>query len=229
MAVARLVMQQWKDEYNVILHDSDIIELLFGLYVDDGRTVHRKLYWGERFDPNLKKMVWDQDRSMVDMIDEVDRTELTRQEILIAMNSVNSDLQFTMELHTDFGDNRLPTLSFALWPEGDGLNHSYFEKEMRNQVLVVERSALSRNSIMAIMSNELRRRLEVLGESVNLIEKEKVINKYAQQLVNSEYNWKQIREIVVSGLTGYVRKENSRKVTKKPKFRSGQTSLQRDE
>ena len=68
MAVARLVMQQWKDEYNVILHDSDIIELLFGLYVDDGRTVHRKLYWGERFDPNLKKMVWDKDRSLVDII-----------------------------------------------------------------------------------------------------------------------------------------------------------------
>ena len=47
MAVAKLVMQDWKDHYDQILENSGITELLTGLYVDDGRTFQRKLKWGE--------------------------------------------------------------------------------------------------------------------------------------------------------------------------------------
>ena len=50
MAVARLVMEEWKYEFNKILKSSGIEELLSGLYVDDGRSYQRKLKWGERFD-----------------------------------------------------------------------------------------------------------------------------------------------------------------------------------
>ena len=110
MAVARLVMQNWKDQFNKILDESDIIELLSGLYVDDGRSLHRKLYYGERFCKLRKKFIVDDDLCIVDMIDEIDRIELTRKKILEAINSMNEDLQFTMELNTDFADNRLPTL-----------------------------------------------------------------------------------------------------------------------
>ena len=37
MAVARLVMQEWKDKYDLILKASDVEELMCGLYVNDGR------------------------------------------------------------------------------------------------------------------------------------------------------------------------------------------------
>ena len=96
---------------------------------------------------------------------------------------------------------------------------------MRNQTLVVERSALGRNSLMNIMSNELERRLEVLHDDLPQVEVNSVINKYTQQLINSEYNWKQCRDIVVSALLGYCRKENRRKELAKPKYRSSQDSL----
>ena len=49
MAVAKLVMQEWKDMYDKILESSDIKEYLSGLYVDDGRTYQRKPKLGERF------------------------------------------------------------------------------------------------------------------------------------------------------------------------------------
>ena len=42
MAVAKLVMQEWKDMFDKILESSDIKEYLSGLYVDDGRTYQRK-------------------------------------------------------------------------------------------------------------------------------------------------------------------------------------------
>ena len=81
----------------------------------------------------------------------ISKEELTKEQILKAMNSVNKDLEFTMETHKDFIDGRLPTLSFSLWPGQRCIHHSYYEKEMRNQVLVMERTAMGRQSIMSIM------------------------------------------------------------------------------
>ena len=41
---------------------------------------------------------------------------------------------------------------------------------------------------MSIMTNELRRRLEVIGENLPQNEKNEIIDVYTQQLINSEYN-----------------------------------------
>ena len=106
MAIARLVMQEWKENYNKILENSNIQELLSGIYVDDGRTLHRKLLLGERFDAENCKFSWDEERQKNDVTNAIDRNELTRQEILLAMNSINSDIKFTMELSSDFPDLR---------------------------------------------------------------------------------------------------------------------------
>ena len=64
------------------------------------------------------------------------------------------------------------------------------EKQMRNQVLLVERSAMGKQSMFAILSNELRRRLEVLDSNLPQSEKVEIVNKFVQQLVNSEFKWK---------------------------------------
>ena len=72
-----------------------------------------------------------------------------------------------MELCSDFEDLRLPTLSFSMWQEKDCIKHSYFEKSMRNQVLLLERTSMSRQSLISILSNELTRRLEVLDEKMD--------------------------------------------------------------
>ena len=101
-----------------------------GLYVDDGRSMHRKFYFGERFNGLLKKIEIDDDLAKIDFGTGVDRDELTKIEIQKAMNSVCSELKFTMELCQDFPDGRLPTLSFSLWLDKRGINHSYFEKTM---------------------------------------------------------------------------------------------------
>ena len=64
---------------------------------------------------------------------------------------------------------------------------------------------------MSIMTNELRRRLEVAREKLPQKEKNQIINKYTQQLINSEFNRKQIRDFIISGLKGYIRREIRRK------------------
>ena len=225
MAVARLVMQQWKDDFNDILTVSNIEEIMSGLYVDDGRSFVKLLPLGMRFVKSVRKFVFSESYLKEDVNRGRSKQEVTQEQILAAMNSVNDDLEFTMETHLDFEDKRLPTLSFSLWPGQKGLHYSYFEKKMRNQVLVMERTAMGRQSIMSIMTNELMRRLQVIDDKLEIDETIKVVEQYIQQLINSEYNWKQIRDICVSALTGYKRQETVRKLRKLPKYRSGQQSL----
>ena len=152
MAVARLVMQEWKDTYDKILEASKIEELLSALYVDDGRTMHRKLFYGERFDRNKMKFTIHAGLEEIDRREKIDRNVLTKEEVNKAMNAVNTDLKFTMELAEEFEDKKLPTLSFSIWPEKYGIAHTYFEKSMRNQVLMVERSSIGQQAKINIMS-----------------------------------------------------------------------------
>ena len=226
MAVARLVMQEWKKAYDIILKNSNIKEILSGLYVDDGRGIQRLLEYGERYVNSESAFRVIESCKVEDIKNNRSRREITREEVLKAMNNVNNDLTFTMELCEDFEDKRLPTLSFSMWLEKDGIHHSYFEKSMRNQTLLLERTSMSRQSLISILSNELTRRLEVLDERLSNNEVIAVINKFTQQLVNSEFSWKQCREIVVSSLLGYTRKEKRRKAAGKPKYRSGCDSLE---
>ena len=141
------------------------------------------------------------------------------------MNSISKDLEFTMELCEDFEDQKLPTLSFSLYLGEDGIEHTYFEKTMKNQTLLMERSSLGRQQKMSIMTNELRRRLETLDDNLSQNETISVMDHYIQQLVNSEFGWRQIREIICSALVGHVRREKKRKLLNKPRFRSGADSL----
>ena len=176
MAVAKLVLQEWKDEYNNILAKSDITEYLSGLYIDDGRSHQRLLRRGERFNLNRNKFTFDEYSEKEDIEAGISKEDLTRREVLKAMNSVNKDLEFTMELCSDFVDLKLPTLSFSLYMSDKGIEHTYYEKSMKNQILVMERSALSRQQIMRIMTNEVRRRVEVIGANVSQNEANEIMN-----------------------------------------------------
>ena len=63
-----------------------------------------------------------------------DKAELTRREVLKAMNSVSQDLSITIELCDDFEDRKVPTLSFSIFFGEKGDEHTYFEKPIKNQV-----------------------------------------------------------------------------------------------
>ena len=85
---------------------------------------------------------------------------------------------------------------------------------------------MSSQSKFVINTNELRRRMEVLHISVGKEERISIVDKYTQQLLNSGYNRSQIKEIVVSALKGFKRKEEERKGDMKPKFRYGKNTVQ---
>ena len=156
MCVARLVMQQWRDDYSDIVRKAEIRELLSKIYVNDNRNVVELLKPGLRFDEEIGEFRYKKDWETEDKKE--DPRDRTKREILRAMNSLNTDLKFTVETEDDFPSKRLPTLSFEIWSCENGIRHSYYEKEMRSQILTMKRSAQSENSKCAILTNELSRR-----------------------------------------------------------------------
>ena len=81
----------------MILENSNIKEILSGLYVDDGRGIQRLLDYGERFVPSENAFKVIENCKMEDIKNKRGRKEITRTEVLKAMNHINVDLNFTME------------------------------------------------------------------------------------------------------------------------------------
>ena len=78
---------------------------------------------------------------------------------LVAMNSINPDLQFTVESQEDFPKERLPTLNFEIWMKDNKISHSYFQKPTKTPLVLKARTAMSFQQVMAILGNEGNRRL----------------------------------------------------------------------
>ena len=83
------------------------------------------------------------------------------------MNSINPDLQFTIESEEDFANGRIQTLDFEIKATDTGnIEHSFFEKPMQTHLVTMERSAMGAQQKHAILSNDLVRRLSMLSESI---------------------------------------------------------------
>ena len=224
MCVAKLVLQQWKEEYDNILKEANIREKISKIYVDDNRCIVEKIKAGLRFIEEEGKFVFRDELRLED--EQIDVVERTKSELLKAMNSVNKDLVFTMEHENDFTTGRLPTLSFEIWSTKEGIRHSYYEKPMRSQILTQKRSSQSETSKFAILTNELRRRFSMLDDEVGMDERREKLDHFTQQMVNSGYSWQQIREVVVSGLKGIEKEEARRRENNSNRYRTGKESLE---
>jgi len=165
MCIARLVMQDWWEKFSVKLKSASLEELLRAIYVDDGRMIMRKLQLGMRYvDGATEVFKFDEKWLAEDTDNGLSRDAVTLREVGNLMNSISADLTFTTEIETDFSKGRLPTLAFELWSEKEGLRHSYFEKNMRSQLMTMKRSSQSEHSKFSILVNELSRRFEVLDD-----------------------------------------------------------------
>ena len=157
----------------------------------------------------------------------IERKKRTILEVNKAMNSINPDLEFTIENENDFENGRLPTLAFEIWSCKEGIRHSYFEKKMRSQILTMKQSSQSENSKISILTNELNRRFQMMDENISTKEKIEKIEKFTQQLVNSGYQWSQIRNIVVSSLRFTIKRESKQKENGENRYRTAVESLEK--
>ena len=225
MAAARIVMQAWSRRYKSILLKSGLRLTLLAGYVDDGRQSGTTLRKGMRFVKEKDAFVYDKKwKDEDDALGEESNVRMSRV-CRDAMNSVCEDLQFTTEAPEDFVQARLPTLDFKLWLVSGMIMHTYFEKEMRTPFVVMRRSAMGEQQRMAILSNELIRRLSNVGKEVVKDEIHGIIEHYIYQLKMSEYERGQAREIICSGVIGWKRKIQRREREMQGFYRHGRATL----
>ena len=224
MCMSRLTMQDWWEHFIKILEKSNLEYLMSALYVDDGRIIIEIIKQGVRFDEIERKFKFSEKWLKEDI--ESGKSDLFRTELEVrrAMNAVSPDLVFTTETEADFQNKRLPTLSFQIWSDETGIRHSFYEKEMRSQILTMKNSSQSEQSKYSILVNELTRRFEVLDSRIEISEKIEIIDHYTQQLVNSGYAYDQIRDIIESSLKGVKRKEERRKLAPK-RYKSAEETI----
>ena len=143
MAASRLVMYQWGTEYTQILIRSNLDLRLFGIYVDDVRQGTGLLARGYRFVLEEKRFTHKIEWEREDEEENLSDFKRVGRECQKAMNSVNPDLQFTVESEEDFENGRIQTLDFEIKVGDDGLvEHNFFEKSMQTKLVTMERSAM---------------------------------------------------------------------------------------
>ena len=227
MAAARLVMHHWSEQYRQILVRSGLDIKLFGGYVDDGRQATSKLAMGMRFVKESKSFEYKEEWEQADRAEDLPTLTRTARVCNVAMNSINRDLQFTTETEVDYKEMRLPSLDFYMWVERGLIHHSYYEKPMRTQLVLMRNSSMSIQQKMDILSNELVRRLSVVGGGVSRQEKVAIVDHYTKQLINSGYDRTMCREIVVCGLKVMRTKVLRRKKAGEKFYRTARSTLKR--
>jgi hypothetical protein len=114
MAVSRLVMQHWAENYRAILERSGLEVRLLKGFVDDGRQGTDLMIRGTGYDEKRKRFVWrkewEDEDDRIDAPDEVRMAKICN----VAMNDINPDLVFTTETRYDFQNGRLATLDFEV-------------------------------------------------------------------------------------------------------------------
>ena len=118
MACSRIVMQEWGEGYIRILKEAGLMITLFKIYVDDGRQVSTVLEMGARYSVEERRMVVTEEAVKEDerRKEEGESSSARMARTLIpAMNAINPDLRFTVEIEEDFLDKKVPTLDCKLW------------------------------------------------------------------------------------------------------------------
>ena len=233
MAASRIVMQEFFLQYERVLLKAGLEITLLKVYVDDGRQLTSLLEKGMRYVKEKEEYSWSQEAEEEDLELEKkgeSRAAFMARLCLPLMNDINPDLTFTAEVADDFEDQKLPTLDTKLWMRQDGtLVHSYFEKEMRTQILLEKDSAMSVRQKFCILGNELTRRLYNLDQNMGdrdlESEVDEVIEHFTKQCKNSGWERKDTREIVLSGFRGWQRRVKRRREDCGAEYRSAARSL----
>ena len=133
-------------------------------------------------------------------------TEKTARVLKQMMNSVFTNLRFTVETAEDFKDAALPTLDTKVWIEGGRLLYTYFEKPMANKKVMARKSAMGENMKIASLSQDLVRRMKNTSSRLPQSSRNEVVNQYTIKLASSGYSLDQVHRIVVAGLRGFEKK-----------------------
>ena len=163
-------------------------------YVDDTVIGLKGIHYGWYYCTTRKKMIFDQSRTQT-----LSEDQHTFQQLQAVANSLDKDIQMTIDTPSSNGEGRLPVLDLELWIEQDQIKHTFYQKPMSSPYQIHFRSALARKSKRETLLQEGIRRLRNMGPDVSDLEKQTVMSKYMNSLRISGYD-KNYRYILLKGI-----------------------------
>ena len=119
-----------------------------------------------------------------------------------------------------FTNNRLPTLDTEIWMKNGQVLHSFFEKPTVGNKVLSRDTALPLSSIRATLLQETVRRLVNCNTMLDLKEKQVILSRFAQKLINSGHSVESSKILIVQGAVKYFHKlEASRKNPEDPNYK----------
>ena len=144
----------------------------------------------------------------------------TFQQLQAVANSLDKDIQMTIDTPSSNGEGRLPVLDLELWIEQDQIKHTFYQKPMSSPYQIHFRSALARKSKRETLLQEGIRRLRNMGPDVSDLEKQTVMSKYMNSLRISGYD-QSYRYLLLKGILNLnVRQEGEIVEGKRSRYRS---------
>ena len=97
--------------------------------------------------------------------------------------------------------------------EGNLVDYRYYEKHTTTNTTIRERSAMSEDSKIQCLSNDLVRRLLNTKEELPASYRAEVVDRYGIKLLTSGYTREQSKKILVNGIKGYMARKSRRRAS----------------
>ena len=201
-------------EILLLLNKLDVqinIALVF-IYVDDFRLGLTTIPYGYQYNPKTRQWSFSQDMKDQELLSKMTPEQKTKEALLIVMNSISRDLNFTVESKEDFPDLHLPTLDTKLRllynPDGtaDNITYTFYEKDMNTRYTTIETTAQPQKDIIQALSQEVVRRLSRTDQTRPQTELNMILDNYGEKLIRSGFSINQVRLIMTSGIRCFTRK-----------------------
>ena len=112
--------------------------------------------------------------------------EKTLEVMKAIMNEICNFLTLTMESCQDFLDRRLPTLDLNIWVDGENNTlWSFYSKPMACNYVIQRESAMPENIKITTLNQEVIRRMVNTSEMVDEETRIRILDDFAQKIVNS--------------------------------------------
>ena len=129
--------------------------------------------WG--YDAKAKKMTYDPSRN--DGLEDDARTFGILRDIA---NSLDQDIQMTVDVPSDFPDRRLPVLDLAIFVRDNQVHHSFYQKPMATPFVNLQRSALPAKTKRDSLFQEGIRRLRNMSEEIITLKRSSYLRPFFQ-------------------------------------------------
>ena len=136
-------------------------------------------------------------------------------------NSLEETIQVTTDVPTNHDDHKVPMLDIKVWfnENEKEVQYNFFQKEMKNKVLLKKTSALPYRQKLAILTQEVVRRLHNTKEELPVSVKNEILEDFMKTMKLSGFNEKERFDVLKSGKEAFEKLKQKAKAEGRSLFR----------